>query len=54
MVSSGIRIAACNYFRWKHITPIENEKGVVIAAKIVVYAGDPEQYYSFITSEVFY
>ena len=53
MVSSGIRITAWDYLRWKHIIPIENEKGVVIAAKILVYAGDPEQYYSFITSEAY-
>jgi hypothetical protein len=27
MVSSGIRIAARDYLKWKHIIPIENEKG---------------------------
>ncbi len=53
MLSSGIRIAAWDYLKWKHITPIENEEGTIIAAKIIVYAGDPEQYYSFITSESF-
>ena len=54
MVSSGIRIAAWDYLKWKHIIPIKNEEGVIIAAKIIVYAGDPEQYYSFITSEAYY
>jgi len=53
MVSSGIRIAAWDYLKCKHIIPIENEKGVVIASKIIVYAGDPEQYYSFISSEAY-
>ena len=53
MLSSGIRIAAWDYLKWKHITPIENEKGVVIAAKIIVYAGDPEQYFSYITAEAY-
>jgi hypothetical protein len=39
MVSSGIRIAAWDCLKWKHIIPIENEKGVVMAAKIIVYVG---------------
>ena len=26
MVSSGIRIAAWDYLKWKHIIPIENEE----------------------------
>jgi hypothetical protein len=51
MVSSGIRIAAWDFLKWKHIIPIENENGVQMAAKVIVYEGDPEQYYSFITSE---
>jgi hypothetical protein len=34
MVSSGIRIAAWDYLKWKHIIPIENEKGVVIPGKV--------------------
>jgi hypothetical protein len=54
MVSSGIRIAAWDHLKWKHITPIENEKGMLIASKVIVYAGDPEQYYSFITSEAYH
>ena len=29
-----------NYLKWKHIRPIENERGEVIAAKIIVYADD--------------
>ncbi len=53
MLSSGIRIAAWDYLKWKHITPIESEEGTIKAAKIIVYAGDPEQYYSFITSEAY-
>lgn len=50
--SSGIRLGAWNYLKWKHIEPIwRNDK--VIAAKIIVYAGENEQYYSFITPEAF-
>ena len=47
MISSGIRIGAFDYLRWKHIIPIERE-GKIVAAKIIVYAGEPEQYFSFI------
>jgi hypothetical protein len=53
MVSSGIRLGAWNYLKWKHITPIKRD-GKVVAAKIIVYQGDPEQYFSFITSEAFF
>ena len=48
MLSSGIRIAAWDYLKWKHIASIEKEDGTIMAAKILVYGGDPEQYYSFI------
>jgi hypothetical protein len=30
---------------------ITNEKGDVIAAKLLVYADEPEEYYTFITPE---
>ena len=52
MASSGIRLGAWNYLKWKHITPIRRQ-GKIIAAKILVYQGDPEQYFSFITTEAF-
>lgn len=52
MVSSGIRLGAWNYLKWKHITPIRRD-GKIVAAKIIVYQGDPEQYFSFITPEAF-
>jgi hypothetical protein len=52
MISSGIRIGAWDYLKWKHIIPIEKE-GKIVAAKIIVYAGEPEQYFSFITSEAY-
>lgn len=52
MVSSGIRIGAFDYLKWKHITPVyENEQ--IIAARIQVYAGDSEEYFSFITPEAY-
>lgn len=54
MVSSDIRIAAWDFLKWKHIIPIENEDGFLVSAKVVVYAGEPVQYYSFITSRSYY
>jgi hypothetical protein len=53
MSSSGIRLGAWDYIRWKHIQPIKRE-GTTVAAKINVYAGDDEEYFSFITPEAYY
>ena len=53
MASSGIRLGAWDYLRWKDIQPIERE-GNTVAAKIDVYAMDDEEYFSFITLEVYY
>jgi hypothetical protein len=52
MASSGIRLEAWGYLHWKDIQPIERQ-GKVIAAKIIVYAGDDEEYFSFITAEAY-
>lgn len=51
MIASGIRIGAWDTFQWKHITPFRNDNGELIAAKLLVYPGDQEEYYSFITPE---
>jgi integrase len=53
MVSSGIRIGAWDDLRWKHVSPLTNTVGETVAAKILVYAGDPEQYYAFVTREAY-
>ena len=54
LVSSGIRIGAFEGLKWKHITPIHDQKNNdIVAAKILVYPGDREQYYSFLTPEAF-
>lgn len=53
MISSGIRLGAFDYLKWKHIIPMYNKDGEVIASKIIVYAGDNEEYYSFITFEAY-
>jgi integrase len=46
MVSSGIRLGAWNYLKWKHITPIRRDREIV-AAKLVVYANEPKEYLTF-------
>lgn len=51
MVSSGIRIGAWEYLRWKHVEPVRNDQGEVILARLTVYAEEREQYYCFISSE---
>ena len=52
MASSGIRIGAWDFLDWGHIEPIKREKEIV-AAKLRVYAGDAEEYYTFITLEAY-
>jgi len=52
MISSGIRVGAWEWLKWKHIIPIEKE-GSIVAAKVIVYGDEPEQYFSFITSEAY-
>jgi hypothetical protein len=52
MISSGIRIGAWDYLKWKHILPIEKD-GKIVAAKVIVYAGEPQQYFSFISLEAY-
>ena len=52
MLSSGIRVGAWDEFKWKHVIPIKYENSEnIIAAKLVVYLGDEEEYYTFITPE---
>ena len=51
MISSGIRKAAWDYLRWKHVIPTGD------AARMVVYPGQNQgkrkEYYTFITPEAF-
>ena len=53
MASSGIRLGAWDYLQFKHIKPIE-KGGNIISAKINVYAGEDDEYFSFITPEAYY
>lgn len=56
MCSSGIRVGAWSFLRWKHVIPILDDKipGKVIAAKLIVYAGEPEEYTTFISPEAYH
>lgn len=53
MISSGIRIGAWEFLKRKNIIPIYNEKRKIIAAKIIVYDGEPERYFSFISPQAY-
>ncbi len=53
MCSSGIRLGAWDYLKFKHIIPILNDKNEIIAAKIRVYADEEEEYISFISLEAY-
>ncbi|MEM3502540.1 MAG: site-specific integrase, partial [Candidatus Bathyarchaeia archaeon] len=52
MASSGVRIGAWEHLNWGHVEPIKRD-GQVVAAKLRVYAGDPEEYITFITPEAY-
>lgn len=58
MFSSGIKVGAWNFLKWKHVIPLfknnnNNNNGELLAAKLVVYAGEPEQYFTFISAEAY-
>jgi len=50
MVSSGIRVGAFDYLKWRHVIPQVDSKGKLVAAKIIVYHGEKEEYFTFITT----
>jgi hypothetical protein len=50
MASSGIRIGSWDYLQWGHIRPLEKD-GEIIAAKMIVYAGEDDEYFTFISPE---
>lgn len=52
-LSTEMRVGAWDYMKWKHIKPINDEKGGVLAAKLIVYPDEPEQYFTFMTPEAY-
>lgn len=53
MLSSGIRVGAWEWLRWQDVIPHEQD-GNIVAAKLLVYSGEPDHYFSFITSEAYF
>ena len=53
MLSSGIRVGAWDWLKWKHVIPI-SRNNELLAAKLIVYGGEHEQYFSFITNEAYH
>ncbi len=52
MLSSGIRLGAFDFLSWRDIEKLE-KNGQVMAAKVRVYAGTPDEYSSFTTPEAY-
>jgi integrase len=53
MTSSGIRLGSWDYLKWGHIKQIERD-GKIVAAKVIVYAGEDDEYFTFITKEALF
>ena len=53
MVSGGFRLGAWDYLKWKHVIPMKNKEGEITAAKLIIYAGEPDEYYCFLTPEAY-
>lgn len=49
--SAGFRVDAWNYFLWKDIKLFRHTNGTIKGGAILIYRGDPEQYYSHFTPE---
>ena len=53
MCSGGFRLGAWDYLRWGDIQPMFKDEKIV-AAKIVIYAGQEEEHFTFITPEAYF
>lgn len=53
MASSGIRLGAWDYLRWKHVMPVE-KNGRIIGGKLIVYAGEDDEYVTFLAPEAYF
>lgn len=59
MASGGFRAGAWEYLRWGHVSPLYMDldgdgEEELVAARLIVYAGEPDQYYTFITPEAYF
>ena len=52
MMSSGVRLGAWDYLKWKNVVPLYEGEENAIAAKLIVYSGKPVEYSAF-TSFIF-
>ena len=49
--SGGFRLEAWDYFTWKDVIFFKNDDGSYKGASLLIYRGDPESYWTFITPE---
>ncbi len=49
--SGGFRLEAWNYFTWRDVLFFQNLDGSYKGAALLVYRGDPESYWTFLTPE---
>ncbi len=49
--SAGFRLEAWDYFTWKDVIFFKNDDGSFKGASLLIYRGDPESYFTFITPE---
>lgn len=52
MASSGIRVGAWDHLKWGHVIPIKKD-GKVVAAKMIVYSGEADEYFTFLSHEAY-
>ena len=52
MASSGIRVGSWEFLNVGHVEPVKSGDKIM-AAKLTVYAGEPEEYFTFITPEAY-
>jgi len=54
MISSGIRVGSFNWLKWENVTPTyDQNNNELLAAKLIVYAGERDEYFTFITPEAY-
>ncbi|EPA06534.1 site-specific recombinase, phage integrase family [Candidatus Nitrosarchaeum limnium BG20] len=49
--SAGFRLESWDYFTWKDVIFFQNDDGTYKGASLLIYRGDPESYWTFITPE---